>query len=95
VDLNGWPRRPESVSEDNMALIVEAPSRVPPTVAQQIFTIGSAIAGGLAGIVVARKFAKVQDVPTSQVAGATLISVLFTLGAGLYLAKQGGYPNGS
>lgn len=71
-----------------MALIIEAPSRVPPTVAQQIFTIGSAIAGGFAGIIVAREFVGVKDVPLSLVAGATIVSVLFTLGAGLYLARK-------
>jgi hypothetical protein len=71
-----------------MALVISAPERVAPTLAQQIFTIGSAVAGGLAGIVVAKEFVGVKDVPVSLVAGATLVSVIFTLGAGLYLARK-------
>jgi hypothetical protein len=61
---------------------------VAPTVAQQIFTIGSAISGGLAGIAIARAFAGVDRVPQNLVMGATVISVFATLGAGLYLAKK-------
>lgn len=71
-----------------MALVIEAPSRVPPTVALQAFTIGSALAGGLTGIILARELAGVEDVPVPLVAGATIVSILFTLGAGLYLAKK-------
>lgn len=71
-----------------MALVISAPSRIPPTVAQQIFTIGSALAGGAAGILLARRFVGVEYVPMKHVAAATIISIVFTLGAGLYLAKK-------
>lgn len=71
-----------------MIQVIEAPERIAPTVALQIFTIGSALAGGLTGIILARELAGVEDVPTPLVAGATIVSVLFTLGAGLYLAKK-------
>jgi len=71
-----------------MALIAEDNGRVPPTIAQQVFTIGSAIAGGLAGMVLARELADVENVPVSLVAGTTIVSALFTIGAGLYLAKK-------
>jgi len=57
-------------------------------VALQAFTIGSALAGGLAGIILSRELAGVQDVPVPLLAGATIVSVFFTLGAGLYLAKK-------
>jgi hypothetical protein len=71
-----------------MAVVLQAPSRVPPTVAQQIFIVGSSAASILAGIAMAREFADVQDVPTPLVTGATIISILATLGAGLYLAGR-------
>lgn len=61
---------------------------LPPTVGQQVFTIGSAVAGGLAGIIVARKFADVETVPTNYVVAATVVSALFTLGAAAYLANK-------
>jgi len=56
--------------------------------AQQIFTIGSAIAGGAAGLVLARSLSKASSVSTDKVMGATLISILFTVGAALVLAKS-------
>lgn len=61
---------------------------LPPTVGQQIFAIGSAVAGGIGGIIVARKFADLQEVPAKYVVAATLISALFTVGAALYLANK-------
>ncbi|MFO7712128.1 MAG: hypothetical protein R6V51_02810 [Dehalococcoidia bacterium] len=61
---------------------------LPPTVGQQIFAIGSAVAGGVAGIIVARKFADLQEVPTNYVLAATLISSVFTVGAALYLVNK-------
>jgi heterodisulfide reductase subunit A-like polyferredoxin len=66
----------------------EAPSRVAPTIAQQIFVIGSGIAGGAAGLALAKGLAKVKEVPTSLVVGATIVSVIFTLGAGIYIAEK-------
>jgi hypothetical protein len=59
-----------------------------PTMAQQIFVIGSGIAGGVAGICIARGFAGVKNVPGYLVALATIVSFAFTLGAGLYLAEK-------
>lgn len=61
---------------------------VAPTVGQQIFTIGSALAGGLTGIILAREFANVDQVPRDTVILTTLVSVVFTVGAGFYLAKK-------
>ena len=69
-----------------MARVLQAPERVPSTVAQQIFTIGSAIAGGLGGFLLAKRLAKVPDVSFPLVAGTTIISALATFGAALYLA---------
>jgi len=71
-----------------MALVIEAPSRVPPTVAQQIFTIGSAIAGGLGGFLLAKHLAKVTDVSFPLVAGTTIVSVIATFGAAVYLVRN-------
>lgn len=70
-----------------MALVISAPEKVAPTVAQQIFVIGSAVAGILGGIVLANKLAKVPNVSMKQVVGATAISIIFTFGAALTLAN--------
>jgi hypothetical protein len=62
---------------------------VPPSIAQQVFVIGSGIAGGLAGIVLAKQFAgRIEEVPVAIVVGTTLISAIFTIGAGWWLAKR-------
>jgi len=71
-----------------MALVSEAPSRVPPTVAQQVFVIGSGIAGGAAGFYLAKELTEVEDVPVAPLAIATILSVFFTFGAAVYLAKK-------
>lgn len=71
-----------------MARIMEIPGRVPPTIAQQVFTIGSAIAGGVGGIVLARNLTKVRDVPVDYVAATTMVSVIFTFGAAMALARM-------
>jgi len=67
---------------------IEVSGTLRPTIGQQIFTIGSAVAGGLAGIIVANEFSQVEEVPTNQVVFATAISVIFTVVAAMYLAKQ-------
>ena len=59
-----------------------------PTIAQQIFVIASGIAGGLAGIWVARGFSGVRTVPSSVVGVASILSFVGTLGAGIYLANK-------
>ena len=66
----------------------EAPSRMAPTIAQQIFVLGSGIAGGLAGFALAKGFSGVKDVSTPLVVGTTIISVICTLAAGLYLSDK-------
>jgi len=71
-----------------MALVLQAPSRVPPTIAQQVFVIGSGIAGGLAGFILAKELTGVEDVPADLVAGVTIVSAFATLGAGIYLARK-------
>lgn len=71
-----------------MALIIQAPDRVAPTVAQQTFIIGSGIASGLAGFVLAKHLAKVPDVSFPLVAGATLVSIIATFGAAHYLVRH-------
>jgi hypothetical protein len=63
------------------------PATLPPTVAQQIFIIGTGIAAGVTGLVLARKFVGVQRVPTPALIVATVVSALATFGAGLYLAS--------
>lgn len=71
-----------------MALIIQAPDRVAPTFAQQIFVIGSGVAGGLAGFLLAKHLSKVPDVSFPLVAGTTLVSMLATFGAAVYLARH-------
>lgn len=71
-----------------MIRVIEAPARVPPTVAQQIFVIGSGVAGGLAGFILARDFAGIANVPTRLVVGTTIVSILATVAAGVYLARK-------
>lgn len=71
-----------------MVRVLEAPSRVPPTVAQQVFVIGSGIAGGAAGFFLAKELSKVEDVPVPPLAIATIISVAFTFGAAYYLVRN-------
>lgn len=70
-----------------MVKIIED-GRVAPTVAQQVFILGSGIAGGLAGFLLARHLSKVQDVSLPLVAGTTLVSVIATFGAALYLVRH-------
>lgn len=71
-----------------MALVSEAPIRVPPTVAQQFFVIGSGIAGGAAGFFLAKKLSKVEDVPIAPVVMATIVSAFFTFAAAVYLGRN-------
>lgn len=71
-----------------MALVIRAPARVAPTVAQQIFTVGSAVAGGLGGFLLAKKLTKVSDVSFPLVLGTTLISIIATFGAAYYLTTH-------
>ena len=61
--------------------------QMPPTIAQQMFTIGSGIAGGLAGMVMAKGLVGRMSVPSSYVIGATIVSALFTFGAAFVLIR--------
>lgn len=70
-----------------MALVIEAPSQVAPSVAQQIFIVGSAVASILGGIYLANKLATAPTVSMSHVAGATAISAIFTFFAALTLGN--------
>lgn len=54
---------------------------LPPTLAQQVFTIGSGVAGGLAGVLLARRLIAADEVPTGQVALAVIVSAVATVGA--------------
>jgi len=60
---------------------------VPAPVAQQVFVIGSGIAGGVAGFILAREFVGAEEVPLSHVVAATTVSAIFTFGAALILGK--------
>jgi len=71
-----------------MIRVIEAPERVAPTIAQQIFLVGSAIAGGLSGFLLAKHLAKVPDVSFPLVAGTTLVSIIATYGAAQYLVRH-------
>jgi hypothetical protein len=71
-----------------MAAITQVPTSVPTTIAQQMFVIGSGIAGGLAGFLLAKELAPVKNVSVPLVAGTTLVSIFFRVGAGLYLARK-------
>ena len=57
-----------------------------PTIAQQIFAISSGIAGGIAGLILARRLIGAQAVPRRQVIGAALISAVATAGS-IYLIR--------
>jgi len=70
-----------------MARILQT-DRVAPTIAQQMFVIGSGISGALAGLLLAREFTGIKDVSLPLVVGTTTVSVLFTIGAGIYLARK-------
>jgi len=52
-----------------------------------MFAIGSGIAGGFAGMVMARGLVGRTSVPTSYVVGATIVSAIFTFGAAAVLVK--------
>jgi len=52
-----------------------------------MFTIGSGIAGGLAGMVMAKGLVGRMSVPSSYVIGATIVSALFTFGAAFVLIR--------
>ena len=67
---------------------IYTPEKLPAPVAQQVFVIGSGIAGGLAGFYLAKRFIGIQEVSFPSVIGATLVSAIFTFGAAAMLAKS-------
>jgi len=56
-------------------------STIAPTIAQQTYTIASGVAGGLAGLILAKNLAGSQEVATSRVVAAALLSATATFGA--------------
>jgi hypothetical protein len=71
-------------------LTVKASSNMAPSLAQQTFVIGSAVAGILGGLFLAQRLSKVSSVPTPAIALATLVSGAATFGAAVWLAKSAG-----
>jgi hypothetical protein len=59
-----------------------------PTVGQQIFVIGSGVAGGVGGFLLAKELSGVDKIPSTAVIVATIISFFGTLGAAVYLARK-------
>lgn len=62
---------------------------VAPTVAQQIYTISSGVAGAAAGFNIAGNIEGGEQVPVPPVLLATAISVIGTFGAALIIANAG------
>lgn len=60
---------------------------ISPTVAQQVFTVGSGVAGGLAGFVLASQLSDVEDVPVSGLAVGTIVSFIATFGAAFLITS--------
>lgn len=57
-----------------------------PTLAQQVYVIGSGIAGGLAGFILAARLAGARSVPIPSLLLATLVSGAATFGS-VYLIQ--------
>lgn len=55
--------------------------KVAPTIAQQVFTVASGVAGGLAGFVLAKRLQDSEDIPLSNLILASSISAIATFGA--------------
>lgn len=68
-------------------IVLEAPVGVPSTVAQQVFSVGSGIAGAMAGFVLAKELVDVKEVPSSALALGTLVSAIFSFGAALLIVR--------
>ena len=69
------------MANNNQQVNEDKVSYLPPTIAQQTYSIASGIAGGLAGFVLARRLSGVQNVPAAQVIGAAILSATVTFGA--------------
>lgn len=80
---NGWEEKLRSA----LVSTVEVTATVPSTLAVQAFAIGGGIAGGLAGLYLARELADIHDVPTPALAVATVVSMIALFGSALFLAK--------
>ena len=79
------PVEPDDVPAEEVE-ITEVAARdwmMPVPAAQQIFSIASGVAGGLAGIILAQKFtsARAMNVRATEVLAATGLSFLATFGA--------------
>lgn len=63
------------------------PDVIAPPMAQQFFTIGSGLAGGLAGFLLARKLSDSQSVNVPSLLAATFVSAAATFSS-IYLIKS-------
>lgn len=66
---------------------------VPPTIAQQVFVIGSGLAAGGAGLVLAKSFIGKTEVRQDNLVFATMLCAGATLLAAFLLAKSVEEPN--
>jgi len=64
------------------------PNYVPPTIAQQIFVIGSGLAAGAAGLLIAKAFVGKTEVRQDKLVFATMLGSCATLLAAFLLAKS-------
>lgn len=63
-------------------------AQIPASIGQQIFTISSGVAGGLAGFVLATKLRDVRQVPTSAVFIASTLSAVVTFSSIYLITSQ-------
>jgi hypothetical protein len=62
---------------------------MPASIGQQVFTIGSGVAGGLAGLILASRLTTATHVKATPLLVATLISVAATFGV-VFMISEGG-----
>ena len=67
--------------------ILEVSDSLSPGAAQQVFAIGSGIAVGLSGFVLARELKNINSIPTKTVLAATLFSTLFITTGAIVLVR--------
>jgi hypothetical protein len=61
---------------------------VPPPIGQQVFTIGSGLAGGLAGFILAQRLIGKERVDVAPLIAATILSATATLGAAFLIRSR-------
>ena len=67
---------------------IQIPGNLSPTMAQQIFTVISGIAGGAAGFVLAQKLSDKDRVDTATVIIASLASFALTFPPAFWMARR-------